>query len=191
MFRRSKPKARPAEVIAAEKAQKLALAKTCQCCGRQIFAETGVIAHHGYQRPGWGIQTASCMGAKELPYEAGRDALGRMIGIMLRQRANLIKHKLAVAGEREPIPYGYSVRTGPGKREKVTLQLTRENFAEHQETFRRQSYEYGDFDEIKGKYVFRREREIEALGGDIRDQQLRYDGWNPTHKYQDGEWVAL
>lgn len=49
---------------AAEKARKLALAKTCQCCFRQIFAETGTIAHHGYERPGHGWQTASCVGAK-------------------------------------------------------------------------------------------------------------------------------
>lgn len=43
---------------------------TCQICGRPILANTGLIAHHGYQRPGDGYQTKSCMGAKYLPYEA-------------------------------------------------------------------------------------------------------------------------
>lgn len=46
---------------------------TCQICAREIKAQTGLIAHHGYQRPGFGWQTASCDGAKQLPYEVSRD----------------------------------------------------------------------------------------------------------------------
>lgn len=42
---------------------------TCQCCGRAIKSKHGVIAHHGYQRPGQGWQTASCWGARKQPYE--------------------------------------------------------------------------------------------------------------------------
>ncbi|WP_439946491.1 hypothetical protein [Streptomyces sp. BBFR109] len=45
----------------------------CQICARPIKANTGRIAHHGYQRPGTGWQTASCDGAKQLPYEVSRD----------------------------------------------------------------------------------------------------------------------
>ena len=45
---------------------------TCQICARDIKANTGLIAHHGYQRPGNGWQTASCDGAKQLPYEVSR-----------------------------------------------------------------------------------------------------------------------
>lgn len=48
---------------------------TCQICARAIKANTGVIAHHGYQRPGNGWQTASCMGAQYLPYEQSRDRI--------------------------------------------------------------------------------------------------------------------
>lgn len=46
---------------------------TCQICARDIKANTGIIAHHGYLRPGTGWQTASCDGAKHLPYEVSRD----------------------------------------------------------------------------------------------------------------------
>lgn len=47
---------------------------TCQICAREIKANTGVIGHHGYQRPfGWHQQTASCEGARHLPYEVSRD----------------------------------------------------------------------------------------------------------------------
>lgn len=48
---------------------------TCQICARPIEAGTGVIAHHGYQRPGGGWQTASCMGARHLPYEQSCDQI--------------------------------------------------------------------------------------------------------------------
>ena len=48
---------------------------TCQICARVIKAKTGVIAHHGYTRPGGGWQTASCDGARYLPYEISCDRL--------------------------------------------------------------------------------------------------------------------
>jgi hypothetical protein len=48
---------------------------TCQICGRDIKAKNGVIAHHGYTRPGSGWQTESCFGARYLPYEISSDAI--------------------------------------------------------------------------------------------------------------------
>jgi len=47
----------------------------CQICGRQIKAKNGVIAHHGYTRPDSGWQTASCMGARYLPYELSNNRI--------------------------------------------------------------------------------------------------------------------
>jgi hypothetical protein len=52
---------------------------TCQVCGRQIKAASGLIAHHGYNRPGYGWQTASCPGARYLPYEQSCDRLKEII----------------------------------------------------------------------------------------------------------------
>lgn len=53
----------------------------CQICARDIKANTGLIAHHGYQRPQYqGWQTASCDGAKQLPYEVSRDFIPVVIG---------------------------------------------------------------------------------------------------------------
>lgn len=51
----------------------------CQICARDIKAKTGTIAHHGYQRPGNGWQTSSCLGAKYLPYEQSRDRIPQVI----------------------------------------------------------------------------------------------------------------
>lgn len=56
---------------------------TCQICGRGICAKGGRIAHHGYERSGYGWQTASCGGAKELPLEADRKVLGKHIAFLV------------------------------------------------------------------------------------------------------------
>lgn len=61
---------------------------TCQICARNIKANTGVIAHHGYQRPGTGWQTSSCDGAKHLPYEQSRDLIPVVIKRYEQYRKN-------------------------------------------------------------------------------------------------------
>ena len=55
---------------------------TCQICARPILSKLGLIAHHGYRRPGGGWQTASCIGARHLPYEVSCDALPPAIKII-------------------------------------------------------------------------------------------------------------
>lgn len=60
------------------KLEAIALGKemyTCQICERLIRAKAGILAHHGYKRPGDGWQTESCMGARNLPYEVSCDML--------------------------------------------------------------------------------------------------------------------
>jgi hypothetical protein len=59
---------------------------TCQICERTIKAKTGVIAHHGYQRPGDGWQTASCFGARNLPYEVSCDRIQPYIDMVTNYR---------------------------------------------------------------------------------------------------------
>lgn len=55
---------------------------TCQICGRAIKANTGLIAHHGYQRPYAYVQTASCFGARYRPYEAAHDAIDQYLALL-------------------------------------------------------------------------------------------------------------
>lgn len=52
---------------------------TCQICEREIKAKGGIIAHHGYKRPGNGWQTSSCMGARFQPYEVSADRIPSVI----------------------------------------------------------------------------------------------------------------
>lgn len=74
----------------------------CQICAREIKANTGLIAHHGYQRPGTGWQTASCDGAKQLPYEVSRD----FIPVVIERYKNFAANQEALADEmlRNPAP---------------------------------------------------------------------------------------
>lgn len=84
------------EETAANRAKKELRAKrcaTCQICGRAILANTGFIAHHGYERPGEGYQTASCAGARELPFEVSSDALPPAIESVKAYIANQEKGK--------------------------------------------------------------------------------------------------
>ena len=78
---------------------------TCQICGREIKDSTGVIAHHGFQRPGDGWQTQSCIGARELPYEKSRDIIPKAIeeaNNYIKKQEDLIK--VVKQGEM-PIPF--------------------------------------------------------------------------------------
>lgn len=52
---------------------------TCQICGRIIKDKQGVIAHHGYTRPGDGWQTSSCSGARYPSYQESRECIGEVI----------------------------------------------------------------------------------------------------------------
>lgn len=61
---------------------------TCGCCFREIAvvggAPTGLMAHHGYERPGEGFQTASCPGIKFMPLQTTDDGPRYMAGAMRR-----------------------------------------------------------------------------------------------------------
>lgn len=81
----------------------------CQICEREIKATKGLIAHHGYKRPGGGYQTGSCSGARYLPYEISRDVIPEEI----LRISNYIEHtnkrlEKVKAGE-VPVPDGYKI----------------------------------------------------------------------------------
>lgn len=108
-----KPSAR-ATALAVDDAKRM----HCQICGRAILAETGVIAHHGYERPGMGEQTSSCRGARELPYEADRAVILRLIPSAVEREKALIEHLADMKAERIParLYYTRSERMGGGRR---------------------------------------------------------------------------
>jgi hypothetical protein len=66
---------------------------TCQICGRVCKSKNGLISHHGYKRPGDGWQTASCSGARFLPYEISCDRLPPTIE-MIKKHISIVETKL-------------------------------------------------------------------------------------------------
>jgi hypothetical protein len=54
---------------------------TCQVCAGKWIGNSGRLPHHGYLRPGWGQQTASCPGALELAYSVVVDPEKRVAEI--------------------------------------------------------------------------------------------------------------
>lgn len=86
---------------------------TCQVCGRTIKAKLGVIAHHGYTRPYWDHrQTASCAGARYVPYEQSCDRLKEVIGwveelVVTREEA---LHELVSSPPEEIVVYDFPSR---------------------------------------------------------------------------------
>lgn len=195
-FQKRRP-ARSKEEIAAEKAAKDKSAMTCQCCGRRIFAETGRIAHHGYQRPGTGWQTASCMGARELPFEADRAVLGRVLNLIRRDVANAEQHREGIEAETVPASFSWSVnvkteRFGYGRQEQRTAHFTRADFAEKWAAVPSSyAWQHRDFDSLKAANLINAARTVKHLKDELATQQARFDGWAQTHEFAGGEWRAL
>lgn len=179
------------KVVSPKQAAKLAKSMTCQCCGRAIFAETGVIAHHGYQRPGGGWQTASCAGARELPFEVSRDALGRLIEALKRWEAQAIEDRANVEAETAPVVVSFSDRSQPrdsvtGNHPTKTVELTRS-------TDVAATGLKGTFDDYKATDLRDRARSIEGVRDEITAQQARFDSWKQTHAWNDASktWKAV
>lgn len=59
---------------------------TCSCCFSGIaITDAGRVAHHGYRRPGWGVQTSSCEGVRFPPLEVSTEGLEWLIGARQRE----------------------------------------------------------------------------------------------------------
>lgn len=163
---------------------------TCQCCGRGIFANTGKIAHHGYERPGHGWQTGSCVGALELPFEVSRERLHTLITSWEVRRTQMIASRRKVMSERAPVKttvYDLSQPRGrDGKHPLKQLEITRDNFADHAKEL-----QYASFDDLLKVAVDKRARDIKNITNAIAEQQARFDGWKQTHERKGNEWVAL
>lgn len=173
-------------------------AMTCQICGRGVLAQTGVIAHHGYQRPiyqsGW--QTASCAGARALPFEADRDELGHEISNAEARLAHEELWRADVAAETKAATWVFTDRRERGRLNRTAYRpVARETFADiaaaavAEGSFRLSTGKVPVFDDILAADIARRDQTIASLRAYIDRQQARYDAWpGVTHRYFDGEW---
>lgn len=196
-------KQRPPHVVARERAE-AAKARTCQICGRQIFAEVGMIAHHGYQRPGGGTQTASCPGARELPFETSRDRLRTHITNAHVQLGAEKKMRASVAAETAPIMTSYEVleRDENGRRVfhrgrpqyttnyfSVTRATIAQMMTKHPAYFGHEAgHFYGvpagkEFSHILKRDLAERDRSIKNTEDYLTFQHGRYDAWQLLEKW--------
>lgn len=179
---------------------------TCQCCGKRYLANLGTMAHHGYQRPGGGWQTASCYGAKALPFEVDRKILGSMIIALKNFRDRLIstrqemvdeKHSLSIQYTDYSKPRVWNSRAQQNKHPTVTVSFIRETFDAEMETHKAGLTRYGNnirtFDEIKANDLAQRDGHIAGVEMDIHESQKRFDGWKQTHKWDKASkvWALL
>lgn len=178
------------------RAEREAASMTCQCCGRRFLANTGLMAHHGYERPGSGWQTASCYGARHLPFEVSRDTLGDMIDALKRRCDQLIATRQEFADEKHSLSVSYLDYSQPKvwqplkarhAHPEVTVEFTRETFAAQMEAHKagltRYGRDIGTFDDQKAADLARRDQQISHIKTDIRQSQARFDGWTQTHEW--------
>ena len=146
----------------------------CQICGREVQAKKGLIAHHGYQRPGSGWQTSSCLGARHKPYEEARDRLPYAIGNLTQYRDH--KKKFLNGLMKKPPAFLEKEKfEGYGSKRKSVGKIRHDkpsNFDPYSD-----KYSYDEYTQI-----FKAEREsaklqIRMAESTLKDLQARYDNW--------------
>lgn len=182
------------EANARERAEREAAAMTCQICSRKILANTGVVAHHGYNRPGDGWQTDSCGGARDLPFEMDRTALGTEI-VMAEIRLKSAEEFYGQT-EREEIDIVFERREYAGYMKPDIVHrfvLNRVNFDEIKNTNSNIFFRYTalrDFDAIKELELHTQKLNVSLIANYVKSQKERYAGWKQTHHWT-GKWERL
>lgn len=173
----------------AEKAAREKRAMHCQICARDILADEGRIAHHGYQRPGVGWQTASCPGAMELPYEASNAA----VTAFAKQLRVAVKNLRAVRAQAQAEEFPIRV-SWEGARTTESAPVSRATFAtdiEKVPLWARRS-RGSTFDEIKAKDLARRDFEIRMAADHQRAMEHRARAWpGKTHEFTGEGWKRM
>ena len=148
---------------------------SCQCCAGSWIGNTGLTPHHGYERPGWGVQSPSCEGAREFPYSVikddggkvstiGRDVLPKAIAAydfhILRQSEYLAKVEAGTI----PLPSNYEKSTSLSLDDKRRLPIEPGHF---------------NYPDIQNRKIRELRRDIEILKTHQVWIQDRYDTWKP------------
>lgn len=165
-------------------------AMTCQVCGRLIKARTGAIAHHGYQRPGFGWQTSSCMGARALPFEASRDKLAEWIEVLRDLLRRNRERQVKIENETTELAFSFFALT---VRREETIYLTRDTFeasrSEHKNSFN--THSLYSFEILKARSIARAKREETQLQSEIAHQTKRHNEWRQSHVWATNHWKEI
>ena len=160
--------------------------KHCQICNGLWVAENGVIAHHGYKRPGDGMQTASCFGAMHRPFEVSRDCVMDFIMQNSRRRLYCLR-RIHLLQETDPPLDLAAVWYETGHNEKKrNFKVTPETFDQVKEKVRQENEKWRPMFNANN-YAELKERGIKMLRRDAADYAevittftKRYDDWKPV-----------
>lgn len=166
-------------------------AMTCQCCGRDILAETGVIAHHGYQRPGDGWQTASCFGARKLPFENDHKVLDQLIAGLKNGVESLNSQIADIKAERVPVTHTWTLYNTDSRGRTIyhSVKLTRDQLpgamalAPGWRAFEAVSGKADKFEALKARNVRDVEGTLRATKEQLSWCEARRAGWKQTHQW--------
>lgn len=153
---------------------------TCQICGRVIKATTGVIAHHGYQRPGHGWQTSSCSGALHKPYEVSCDAIAPAIENV---RAFIEREEAFLAGfaANPPTSLSYTRPETYLKNEPIVVNRPGDFKPDG-----RRTYLPGAYDTLYHAKKYRIEQDVQHARNDLAYLEKRLAGWKaPTKEHNE------
>jgi hypothetical protein len=180
-------KAKRREELAAEKQARSLRALHCQICARDILADTGHIAHHGYERPGDGWQTQSCHGALKLPFEVSRDALGVYCESLLRSAEQHRAHTIKLQAESvAPCIYWHEYNRALCRSVERSANVTRATFESVMAGLPAETKRHSPawtFDSVLLCDLARSAAREKFFREEYRRQKARYDGWRPTHKW--------
>lgn len=143
--------------------------KHCQICERAILARTGLIAHHGYERPGGGWQTPSCFGARQLPYEEDREAIPNFIAWLNLRLTEKEKECARVSGHpRVAVPNPFPPPLRPrkdGPPYKALIEPGEPRYEDWRESYERQL-----------------KQQIKDIRYEIKRLEKRYADWPHRHQ---------
>jgi hypothetical protein len=151
----------------------------CQICARLIQSKKGVIAHHGYKRPGDGWQTASCYGARHLPWEKSC----AIIPLCIKHVESYITHRVAGLADFNTNPPAVLTRTDWNRRE-VEVAKPADFMAQEKSpgSFRPHSYE-----SLFYRSRTSQERSITQAKADVVALTARFAEWHKLHPECEGD----
>jgi hypothetical protein len=164
---------------------------TCQLCGRLIRSKHGVIAHHGYTRPGGGWQTASCDGTHHPPLEVSNRHLLDTIADFEKRCEAASRRIENVKGEREPIVVQVKPHWSENRRYPYVFEFTRQTYDAVRAASEGRLTAKVTFDEHKSGFVSVLKDGLRMTKVILSELRERNKGWRQTRKFVDGEFRPL
>jgi hypothetical protein len=155
----------------------------CQICARRIGVKAGVIAHHGYRRP-WhrsGVQTASCTGARALPYEISRDLLTEEIHLLKETIAQREARIAKQHAEHPPLVKAEAHRNRKTNEWVEAVMLAKgEDVATYPAAGPYPAYSIDRYDALEEAWLRQAGWDLKAYRDTLKTQEARWATWKPA-----------